>query len=239
MAASAQTILRKRKRLGWWVVALSFFCDAAALGSRAFFAVTILLWETEFGLSRAYLSGIGAMVHVLQGVATPIAGHILDLAGPQVAIAGGLFFLSVAMALTAAIGTGDGMVVDSNGTDMWGGSGDFAAAGSGSYGSAAVWSNISSSSNSGRLTSGSGGSGSGVNGGTGGVDEPSLTGRWQLWVIYGGLVGLAFGGLNMSAIAYFLALHSSSSLFRSKQTKCSWFAAPLQPLCVHVYNKTR
>ena len=46
----------------WFVVAVAWFSDAVALGARALFAVTLVIWEEEFGVSRKYLGGVASLV---------------------------------------------------------------------------------------------------------------------------------------------------------------------------------
>lgn len=127
-------------------------------------------------------------------------GHLVDIAGPRVSIAGGLLFLAIAMGLTAAIGS-----------NVLGGA-DSAAP-------ATVMSNNGSGLPIGDLNTSTGnlftaavpGSGSGSDGlpdsGHGHPPPPTavpahlLGMRWQLWVIYGTICGIAFGALNLNVFA--------------------------------------
>ena len=89
--------------LGWAIVALAFFSDGLCLGSRSFFAVVLEMWEAEFGWSRSYVSGAMSVVHVFNGLATPFAGHVIDVLGPRGGLTFGLAYLAGMLALTATV----------------------------------------------------------------------------------------------------------------------------------------
>ena len=89
--------------IAWAIVALAFFSDALAMGGRCFFAVVLPLWEVEFGWSRSYVSGAMSFVHVFQGLATPFAGHLVDVLGPRGGLTAGLLYLAAVLALTATV----------------------------------------------------------------------------------------------------------------------------------------
>jgi len=89
--------------LAWAIVALAFFSDGLCLGSRSFFAVVLEMWEAEFGWSRSYVSGAMSVVHVFNGLATPFAGHVIDVLGPRGGLTFGLAYLAGMLALTATV----------------------------------------------------------------------------------------------------------------------------------------
>ena len=84
-------------------MALAFFSDGLCLGSRSFFAVVLEMWEAEFGWSRSYVSGAMSVVHVFNGLATPFAGHVIDVLGPRGGLTFGLAYLAGMLALTATV----------------------------------------------------------------------------------------------------------------------------------------
>ena len=52
--------------------------DALSLGARSLFLVMILQWETDLNWNRENLGGLIAVVHIFNGLFTPIAGHLID-----------------------------------------------------------------------------------------------------------------------------------------------------------------
>ena len=102
-AASAARPQQGAGWLAWAIVALAFFSDGLCLGSRSFFAVVLEMWEAEFGWSRSYVSGAMSVVHVFNGLATPFAGHVIDVLGPRGGLTFGLAYLAGMLALTATV----------------------------------------------------------------------------------------------------------------------------------------
>jgi len=88
---------------GWLIVFVAFLADALSLGGRALFVVVILFWEDEFGWSRSDLSSLMALVHVCNGITTPISGLLIDKYEPSVVIGSSLAFLASCFALTAVV----------------------------------------------------------------------------------------------------------------------------------------
>lgn len=89
--------------LAWSIVALAFTTDGLCLGARSFFAVVLEHWEVEFGWSRSYVSGAMSLVHVCNGLATPFAGHVVDVLGARGGLTAGILYLATFLALTAAV----------------------------------------------------------------------------------------------------------------------------------------
>ena len=63
---------------GWVITALAFLVDAL-VAARSLILVVIILWEDDFGWSRYELSMLMVIVHVCNGLCTPISGHLVDL----------------------------------------------------------------------------------------------------------------------------------------------------------------
>ena len=89
--------------LGWSIVAVAFVADALSLGGRALFGVVMLFWNAEFGMSTAELSSLMALVHIAQGVATPLSGHAADRLPGDVVVGGGIAFLALCFGLTSLL----------------------------------------------------------------------------------------------------------------------------------------
>ena len=79
--------------LGWSIVAVAFVADAFSLGGRALFGIVMLFWGDEFGMSTAELSSLMALVHICQGVATPLSGHAADRLPGDAVVGGGIALL--------------------------------------------------------------------------------------------------------------------------------------------------
>ena len=88
---------------GWAIVACAFICDAFALGGRSLFAVVLLDWENEFGWSRSELSSSASLLHVFTAIATPAAGHIVDIFGAKNSLAVGVMMFAISLALLGTI----------------------------------------------------------------------------------------------------------------------------------------
>ena len=89
--------------LGWSIVAVAFVADAFSLGGRALFGIVMLFWGDEFGMSTAELSSLMALVHICQGVATPLSGHAADRLPGDAVVGGGIAFLALCFGLTSLL----------------------------------------------------------------------------------------------------------------------------------------
>ena len=88
---------------GWSIVACAFICDALALGGRSLFAVVLLDWESEFGWSRSHLSSSVSLLHICTAIATPAAGHIVDVFGARNSLALGVGLFAISLALIGTV----------------------------------------------------------------------------------------------------------------------------------------
>ena len=89
---------------GWLIILTIFTIDALVSGGRALFLVVILLWEKDFGWNIASLSSLMAVVHVCNGIFTPLSGYLIDRKyPPYVVLSGGIAFISLCFACTAAL----------------------------------------------------------------------------------------------------------------------------------------
>jgi predicted MFS family arabinose efflux permease len=63
----------------------------------------MVLWKDDFKWSYEQLSLLMAIVHVANGLTTPISGHIADLVPASVSVGGGIAFLSMCYGLVSLI----------------------------------------------------------------------------------------------------------------------------------------
>ena len=105
--ASADEAVGAKERIslhGWLVILTIFIADALVQGGRALFLVVILLWEEDFGWNITSLSGLMALVHVCNGLFTPLSGHLIDRKyPPYLVLSGGICFMALCFACTAAL----------------------------------------------------------------------------------------------------------------------------------------
>lgn len=89
------TKARRRWHPAWRVLFALTVCMMAASGVRAVFGVYIKPMESEFGWSRAALSGAAAVSLLILGAVGPLVGRLADRWGPRRVIAGSLLVLGV------------------------------------------------------------------------------------------------------------------------------------------------
>lgn len=80
------------------VVATGFLFNFVARGVIDTFMVFILPLESEFGWSRSMLTGVYSVYLIVAGLASPIAGKLLEVWGPRWIYGVGLVFLAAGMA---------------------------------------------------------------------------------------------------------------------------------------------
>jgi len=88
---------------GWLIVLLMFLADALCLGGRSLFIVVMIYWQDEFGWSRKDLGALIALVHIINGLTTPLSGHLVDSFPHHWVIGGGLGWLALSFALTSIV----------------------------------------------------------------------------------------------------------------------------------------
>lgn len=143
---------------------------------------------------------------------TPFDDDTLACNPSRLAIAGGLFFLAIAMALTTAIGSNvlsaeSGSAVNllisdvTNASITAAGTVNSSSSSSSNVAFGLANTNTAGGAGDGGYASGSG-SGSTVEDAEGTAPAASFHAmRWQIWVIYGTICGTAFGGLNLNVFA--------------------------------------
>jgi MFS family permease len=94
----------------WSVVVLGFLTLALAYTVRSSLSLAMPVWQTEFGWSRGFISGIAAVALLVMAVVAPFAGGLVDRRGSRPLLMFGL----------ATIGLGLGLVaVARPGTTSW------------------------------------------------------------------------------------------------------------------------
>ncbi|MSP84094.1 MAG: MFS transporter [Alphaproteobacteria bacterium] len=85
----------------WLVVAAGFLALAVSFTGRALLGLTMTSWEDTFDWSRSFVSASGAVALVVTGIASPIAGNIVDRFGPRPVLTVGLLGLAAAGGLAS------------------------------------------------------------------------------------------------------------------------------------------
>lgn len=89
---------------GWLIILVIFTADALSLGGRALFLVMILEWEKDLNWNRATSAGLMSLVHICNGIFTPVAGYLIDQkCKEEYVLGGGLAFLALCFACTSAL----------------------------------------------------------------------------------------------------------------------------------------
>jgi predicted MFS family arabinose efflux permease len=90
-------------KIGWFIVFVAFLTDALSMGGRSIFLVVIVIWESHFGWSRAELSNLMVLVHCMNGIVTPLSGHLVDLLPGSIVIGFGIAFLALSFTCVSFI----------------------------------------------------------------------------------------------------------------------------------------
>lgn len=88
-------------RKNWSIVTFGFLALSLAFSGRAALGLIIPVWQTEFGWTSSYISGVGATALVVMALVAPFAGSMLDRYGPKFTLYLGLGLLGVGCAIVA------------------------------------------------------------------------------------------------------------------------------------------
>lgn len=88
-------------RQNWTVVVFGFLALALAFSSRAALGLIMPVWQTEFGWTSSYISGVGASALVVMALIAPFAGRMVDRRGSQFTLNLGMGLLGVGCAIVA------------------------------------------------------------------------------------------------------------------------------------------
>ena len=105
--------LSRREQRGWCIVLTGFLVEALAVGGRSLFLIVMLLWEDKGGSNtmvalnwtRSELSWLMALVHICNGISTPLSGFLVDKFSPHLTITASIVFLACCYSLTSVIET--------------------------------------------------------------------------------------------------------------------------------------
>lgn len=88
-------------RQNWTVVVFGFLALALAFSSRAALGLIMPVWQTEFGWTSSYISGVGASALVVMALIATFAGRMVDRRGSQFTLNLGMGLLGVGCAIVA------------------------------------------------------------------------------------------------------------------------------------------
>ncbi len=88
-------------RQNWTVVIFGFLALSLAFSSRAALGLIMPVWQTEFGWTSSYISGVGAAALVIMAVVAPFAGRLVDRRGAQFTLNLGMGLLGIGCAIVA------------------------------------------------------------------------------------------------------------------------------------------
>ena len=79
----------------WLIVLCCFLLDAISLGGRSLFLIVIILFEKDLQWSVSNLSLVMALVHICNGISTPLSGFLVDRFPHHIVLGGGICFLGL------------------------------------------------------------------------------------------------------------------------------------------------
>lgn len=85
----------------WSVVVFGFLALALAHSSRAALGLMMPVWQSEFGWTSGYISGVGAAALVVMACVAPFAGRLVDRMGPRFTLNLGMGVLGIGCAIVA------------------------------------------------------------------------------------------------------------------------------------------
>ncbi|MGB7268068.1 MAG: MFS transporter [Albidovulum sp.] len=88
-------------RQNWIVVAFGFLALSLAFSGRAALGLIMPVWQSEFGWTSSYISGVGASALVVMAIVAPFAGRLVDRRGSRFTLNLGMGLLGIGCAIVA------------------------------------------------------------------------------------------------------------------------------------------
>ncbi len=88
-------------RQNWLVVGFGFLALALAFSTRAALGLIMPVWQSEFGWSSSFISGVGASALIVMAIVAPFAGRLVDRKTPRFVMSLGLVCIGVGSAIVA------------------------------------------------------------------------------------------------------------------------------------------
>lgn len=89
-------------RQDWPVVGFGFLALALAFSTRAALGLIMPVWQSEFGWSSSFISGVGASALIVMAIVAPFAGRLVDRKSPRFVMSLGLVCIGIGSAIVAA-----------------------------------------------------------------------------------------------------------------------------------------
>src|SRR5262245_15168586 len=96
---------RSRFRLDprWAIVLVGFVALSLSFSGRSMLGLTMAEWVSEFGWSKASISGVMTAALVIMAGLAPLVGYAIDRSGPRLILTGGLLIVGASSAVLAGM----------------------------------------------------------------------------------------------------------------------------------------
>src|SRR6185369_3130449 len=87
----------------WAIVAVGFVALSLAFSGRSMLSLAMAEWTSEFGWTKASISGIMTVTLVIMAGLGPLVGYAIDRKGPRLILTGGLLMVGASAAVLAGM----------------------------------------------------------------------------------------------------------------------------------------
>jgi MFS family permease len=87
----------------WAIVLVGFVALSLAFSGRSMLGLTMAEWVSEFGWSKASISGVMTAALVIMAGLAPLVGYAIDRSGPRLILTGGLLIVGASSVLLAGM----------------------------------------------------------------------------------------------------------------------------------------